>query len=249
MNNNESEFIDNVRKAIVSGVDPNYPGEFSKVINSPASSTLLDSISNRSVEEQLELIEIFKEIGQPLNIETCVVESLKEAKEVIVELIRSKTPEFSHNKHVILHDHPELAAMQLWDKFNREAVTIHSSFSSDSQLREKTVASFIGITAPQIGVAESATLVEIIQSGQPRSTSLVPSIHVAILKRENIVANLSEAYALLKKRSPLEDVIFISGPSKTADIEAQLVHGAHGPKEVHVIIISQTEHDFQNQIE
>ncbi len=249
MNNNESEFIDNVRKAIVSGVDPNYPGESSTVINSPASSTLLDSISNRSVEEQLELIEIFKEIGQPLNIETCVVESLRQAKEVIVELIRSKEPEFSHNKHVILHDHPELAALQLWNKFNREAVTIHSSFSSDSQLREKTVASFIGITAPQIGVAESATLVEIIQSGQPRSTSLVPSIHVAILKRENLVANLSEAYALLKKRSPLEDVIFISGPSKTADIEAQLVHGAHGPKEVHVIIISQTEHDFQNQID
>lgn len=249
MNNNESVFIENIRKAIASGADPNDPGESSNTAKSIASSTLLDSISNRSIEEQLELIEIFKEIGQSLNIKTTVVESLIEVKEVVVDLIRSKKPEFSHNKHVILHDHPDLAAMQLWNTFNRESVTIHSSIASDSQLRDKTVASFIGITAPHLGIAESATVVEISEPGQPRSTSLVPSIHVAILKREHLVANLNEAYALLKKRSPLEDVIFISGPSKTADIEAQLVVGAHGPKEVHVVIVSPPEPDVQDHVE
>jgi len=53
-----------------------------------------------------------------------------------------------------------------------------------------------------------------------------------------LVADLQETYALLKNRSSLDNVVFISGPSKTADIEAHMVYGAHGPKEVHVIIIS-----------
>lgn len=247
MKSNEAGFIENIRKAIASGADSRNDRESIHTGKDLPSSALLASISNRSPAQQLDLIEKFQENGQPLHINTSVVESLQEAKEVIVELIRSKTPEFSHNKHVMLHDHPDLAAMQFWKKFNKEAVTIHSSFSPDTQLREKTIASFIGITVPDIAIAESATLVEISKAGQPRSTSLVPSIHVAILKSENLVANLNEAYALLKKRSPLEDIIFISGPSKTADIEAELVFGAHGPKEVHVIIVSQSQHEILNQ--
>lgn len=249
MKGNETEFFDSIRQAIASGVDKNNARP---PYNSPQkrpSSSLLRLISHRSPDEQQKLVEKFEENAGPLNVKTTVVESLKEAEETVVELIRSKKPEFSHNKHVMLHDHPDLAAMKLWKKFNRESVTVHSSFSSDTQVRDKTVASFIGVTAPDIAIAESATLVEISKAERPRSTSLVPSIHLAIIKRENLVSTLEEAYALLKKRSPLEDIIFISGPSKTADIEAQLVFGAHGPKELHVILISPTEYDIPSQQE
>jgi L-lactate dehydrogenase complex protein LldG len=80
--------------------------------------------------------------------------------------------------------------------------------------------------------------------GQARTVSLLPSIHVAVIELNQIVADLKELYALLKwdPRARSEGLTncmtFISGPSKTADIEATMVHGAHGPREVVVYVIA-----------
>jgi hypothetical protein len=60
-----------------------------------------------------------------------------------------------------MHDHPDIAALQLWNRFNREAVTLHTAFSRDPHIKDKTIASFIGITAANIGVADSATLIQL----------------------------------------------------------------------------------------
>lgn len=238
--NNETEFFNNLRQAIARGTDASTPPVgLSVPPQNTHYSELLKEITHRSPQEQTALVEEFLDNSIPLNIKTSVVDSFEQATATVIELVRSKDPEFSHNKHVILHDQPLLNEMQLWKRFNREAVTVHTSFAPDPQIRQKTVASFIGITAPDIGVAESATLVEFSEPGRPRSTSLVPSIHIAIITREKLVSSLEEAYVFLKNRAQLNDVVFITGPSKTADIEAQLVHGAHGPKEVHVIIIAE----------
>jgi L-lactate dehydrogenase complex protein LldG len=67
----------------------------------------------------------------------------------------------------------------------------------------------------------------------------LPSIHIALLKREHLVADLTEAYGLLRQEPQLDSFVFISGPSKTADIEAHMVHGAHGPREVHVVVLAE----------
>ena len=82
-----------------------------------------------------------------------------------------------------------------------------------------------------------------IRPGQPRSISLVPSIHIAVITADQILANFKELYALLRWGSKGDGVeldnclSFISGPSKTADIEATLVHGAHGPRELILIVL------------
>ena len=92
-------------------------------------------------------------------------------------------------------------------------------------------------------MAESATLVLPIRPGQPRSISLVPSIHIAVITADQILANFKELYALLRwgpkgEGAELDNCLsFISGPSKTADIEATLVHGAHGPRELILIVL------------
>jgi L-lactate dehydrogenase complex protein LldG len=82
------------------------------------------------------------------------------------------------------------------------------------------------------------------RAGQARSVSLVPAIHIAVIELKQIIADLKELYALLKwdpqeKKEGLTNCMtFISGPSKTADIEATMVRGAHGPREVHVYVIT-----------
>ncbi len=239
---NQTTFLSNIRTAL--GEAPAFERSkvsFPKLFSSPDTKNILQKIHSRTVQEQDSLVEILLDNGKDLNICSHVVTSFAEATAVVIELIRTKDPEFNHTKHVVMHDHPDIAALQLWNRFDREAVTLHTSFSSDRQIKNKTIASFIGITAPNIGVADSATLIQLTEPGRPRSTSLLPSIHIAILRRENLVATLSEAYALLREESHLDSFVFISGPSKTADIEAHMVNGAHGPRELHIIVLSEPQ--------
>jgi L-lactate dehydrogenase complex protein LldG len=75
--------------------------------------------------------------------------------------------------------------------------------------------------------------------------SLVPSIHIAVITADQVLADFEELYAVLRWQRADRTVdlstcmTFISGPSKTADIEATLVHGAHGPKAMWLYIIAQ----------
>ncbi len=236
---NQHAFLKNIRQAL--GLPPDWqrstreaPTLFAAADTAP----ILQRLRSRTVLEMERLVDLFEESAAALGITTHVVPSHEEAARVVIELVASRQPEFSDTKQIILHDHPDLAALGLWQHFAREAVTVHATFGSDRQLREKTIASFIGITAPAIGVADSATLIDLTGPGRPRSTSLVPSIHIALLDRKNLVADLAEAYALLREMKPPDSLVFITGPSKTADIEAQMVHGAHGPRELHVILLS-----------
>jgi L-lactate dehydrogenase complex protein LldG len=96
-------------------------------------------------------------------------------------------------------------------------------------------------------MADTASLVMRTRPGQARSVSLVPSIHIAVIGIDQILADLKELVALLKwdagyRTEGLTNCMtFISGPSKTADIEATMVHGAHGPREVHIYVITGPE--------
>ncbi len=231
-------FMRTIRQSLGISPDTERPKKLYPPLFANADTTLiLQTIKNRAAEQQDELVELLQVNAQALGIKFHIVRSHDEAATVIVKLVRNKKPEFTHTKHIIHHDQQDLAALKLWKRFNREGITVHTTFSPDRQLREKTIASFIGITAPDIGVAESATLIQLTKPGCPRSTSLVPSIHIALLKQENLVADLREAYALLKQEARLDSFVFITGPSKTADIEATMVHGAHGPREVHLLVL------------
>jgi len=174
------------------------------------------------------------------------VRSLDQAAEKIVEIVDATEPEFSSAKQIIQHDHPDISELQLWKRFSGKAVHVHTSYAADGEVREKTIASYIGLSVPRWAVAESATVVQVTESGQPRSTSLVPSVHIALIHIGDLLADLTEAYAMLRKEPPEYSYVFISGPSKTADIEAHLVHGAHGPYAMHVIVVDEQLDEADN---
>ncbi len=94
-----------------------------------------------------------------------------------------------------------------------------------------------GVTVPTYAVAETATLVEVSRPSQPRSLSLVPPLHVAVLRAEAVLPSLDDLFTALSA-SPVEHTVtLISGPSGTADIDLQHVTGVHGPGDVHVLIL------------
>ena len=71
--------------------------------------------------------------------------------------------------------------------------------------------------------------------------SLLPETHIAIVAMSRVVAGMEEAWQLVRsERSELPRAVnFISGPSRTGDIEQTIVLGAHGPYRVHVVLVSE----------
>jgi L-lactate dehydrogenase complex protein LldG len=97
----------------------------------------------------------------------------------------------------------------------------------------------LGITGAFCALAENGTLMLLSGEDTHATTSLLPENHVAIVPASRIVRTMEDAWDLLRgERSGLpRQVNFISGPSRTADIEMTLVLGAHGPFRVHVIVV------------
>lgn len=101
-------------------------------------------------------------------------------------------------------------------------------------------ADLVGITGCFCAVAETGTLMLVSGADTPATTSLLPETHVAVVAASRIVAGMEEAWALA--RAELAElpraVNFISGPSRTGDIEQTIVLGAHGPYRVHLVIVT-----------
>lgn len=98
----------------------------------------------------------------------------------------------------------------------------------------------VGITGCYSAIAETGTLMLVSGTDTPPSVSLLPETHIALLKADAIVPTLEDALARLRREfGTIPPAInFISGPSRTADIEQTIVLGAHGPCRVHVVLLA-----------
>jgi L-lactate dehydrogenase complex protein LldG len=98
----------------------------------------------------------------------------------------------------------------------------------------------VGVTGSYCAIAETGTLMLLSGPDTPASVSLLPETHVAVVAASRIVAHMEDAWALLRSEvgAPPRAVNFISGPSRTGDIEQTIVIGAHGPYRVHVLVVS-----------
>ena len=96
----------------------------------------------------------------------------------------------------------------------------------------------VGITGAFCAIAETGTLMLLGGAETPATTSLLPETHVAIVDPSRIVATMEDAWGLMREAvgQPPRAVNFISGPSRTADIEQTVTLGAHGPYRVLLII-------------
>lgn len=106
------------------------------------------------------------------------------------------------------------------------------------EARAARAADLVGITGAFCAIAETGTLMTLSGADTPPSVSLLPETHVALVSRARIVAGMEEAWQLLRtERGALPRAVnFISGPSRTADIEQTVILGVHGPYRVHVVL-------------
>jgi len=96
------------------------------------------------------------------------------------------------------------------------------------------------VTSARWGIAETGTLVLWPTREEPRSFSLVPPVHIAILKAGDIHDTFADLVEQENWRQAMPtNALLISGPSKTADIEQTLAYGVHGPIELIIIVITE----------
>jgi L-lactate dehydrogenase complex protein LldG len=96
-----------------------------------------------------------------------------------------------------------------------------------------------GLTGCFCAISETGTLLLLSAPDAPKVTALLPDSHVAVVRRSRLVRTMEQAFALLRaeRGQPPRATWFVSGPSRTADIEQTVVVGAHGPYRAHVIIV------------
>ena len=99
----------------------------------------------------------------------------------------------------------------------------------------------VGITSAFCAIAETGTLLTLSGPRTPATTSLLPETHIAVVRSGRMVRSMEDAWKLLRDEQGANFMPraanFISGPSRTADIEQTLVLGAHGPYRVHIVLV------------
>lgn len=95
-----------------------------------------------------------------------------------------------------------------------------------------------GVTGAHAGLAVSGSIVLTSGAGRPRMASLIPDIHVALLPRHAVTTTVSEWMAANPQAAgDTANLVFVTGPSRTGDIEMRLNLGVHGPRSIHVILV------------
>ncbi len=93
----------------------------------------------------------------------------------------------------------------------------------------------VSVTRACAGIAETGTVAMVSSASSPVTLNFLPETHIVVLERIRLVSSMEQFWSM--PESPPRAINFITGPSKTADIEQTIVYGAHGPRRFHVLLI------------
>ncbi len=225
-NNSREEILHTIRKGL-KGVDPE------KTFDDRNFQFEAEEVQKLIEEQQGNLKTQF--IGELNKVNTNVIEagSEDEVKSFLQDIIKEK----------------ELKSFSIWESQFLKEINLKQELKEKglklltAKNKNSISKADIGITEVDYTIADTGTLVLLTDKNQPRSVSLLPPIHLAIVRPENFVRNIKDLFIILKSRlQNSEDITscmtFITGPSRTADIELSLTLGVHGPKELYVLILS-----------
>jgi L-lactate dehydrogenase complex protein LldG len=171
-----------------------------------------------SLDSEIErfLAEIKKLSGIPKNISSSEIEA--SLKELVVE---------QNIQKACLWNTSHLKALGIAERLKALGVEIISSNSDKHTIAQCD----LGITEADFLLPETGTLVLRSSAEKPRAVSLAPRVHLAIVRPEMLRADMHQVFAEAKDHHYL---VFITGPSRTADIELTVTLGVHGPKNLYV---------------
>jgi L-lactate dehydrogenase complex protein LldG len=146
-------------------------------------------------------------------------------------------------KYALRWEHPLLDELQIEGSLPDVEMTVWQA-ESDVDLLAKAAGADIGIVVADYAIADTGTVVTLSAPERGRSVSLLPTAFLAIIRAETIKTRMGEVMAALHKQFGNQlpaGVHFITGPSRSADIENDLTIGVHGPGIVYALILDGVE--------
>lgn len=260
-NTTETQFMKTLRTALGIGQD-SAGARAAKIFTdpkdpSPEQAAIVKTIKSRRDKDHMDLLHHLSREAVPLNLNVIPVKDKAQVSKAIANLVKETGPEWGAKKSVVQWDHPLVNALDLKTALKDQNVPVHTAAfdttgmddltrsKARDRVRRQMIDSYIGVTSADFCLADTATLVMKSRPKEARAVSLLPSIHVAVIGKEQMLTNLKELYALLKYDPETREaellphhMTLISGPSKTADIELVMVHGAHGPRKLYLYVIT-----------
>jgi len=181
--------------------------------------------------EAISVVEVFRKNLEAVKGHCVVVRNELEVLRAITIIVTDLQSTKLRGRRIALSDAPALQRL-----VNLIAVEVDETTTSPSP--EDLFRFDVGITTAQGAIAETGTLMLDSAREKNRLVSLVPPVHIAIVDACSIYPTLGEALSALHSPSAAVTpiVTFITGPSRTADIELTLTIGVHGPQELYVIV-------------
>jgi L-lactate dehydrogenase complex protein LldG len=181
---------------------------------------------NRSIDSP---VAMFRHHLESVGGHCIVVKGETEAGQALNRIIAGMELSLQRSPRIALSDAPLLSRLA-------RAVEVGEITASPSAA--DLFAYDVGITTAQAAIAETGTLVLESDQERHRLVSLLPPVHIAVVDAADVCATLGEALKLVRRNGSemSRAITFVTGPSRTADIELTLTIGVHGPNELHVIV-------------
>jgi L-lactate dehydrogenase complex protein LldG len=166
-----------------------------------------------------------------------LVSGMDEAAEKVVSILQEK-----ETQKVALSDLPDEFRQTLEQRCSGAGMNLLKPPYNSAELPGALDSVQVGVSWAAFAIAETGALVEFATDDAHRLVSALTLVHIGVFRAADIVENLAEAAVPIRNfynANPRNATVsFISGPSRTADIEMRLILGVHGPAETHAIIIN-----------
>ncbi|HEY3377005.1 MAG TPA: lactate utilization protein [Armatimonadota bacterium] len=179
-----------------------------------------------------ELFEEFAACARLAAAEVHCVASLAEAQALVRRLI-AEIPV----RRVLAAPCPLYAQLQLDTLFLDEQIPVSRTAA---EIAAHAPTADLGITGVEFGVAETGSVLLLATSAESRLASSLPPVHLALLRRSHVLAGMAEAIDAIAPTFDRGCLTFITGPSRTADIERVLTIGVHGPSRLVILAVADT---------
>jgi L-lactate dehydrogenase complex protein LldG len=224
---NADTVLSQIRDALAQSILPDTAGEHPT-----------ESVPRVRTEDQEDMISAFERELDALSGRLHIASTRSEATEIVLQLVKE------YSADTILSWSSEMLPLAgIREQLANAGVTIIESTASATDedrarsMRTKSRAQ-MGLTGAQAGLADTGSIVLVSGPGRPRSASLLPPVHVALLSIDDLFASLNDVFNARPELVQMgSNIVVITGPSRTADIELTLTIGVHGPSELHVVLL------------
>ncbi len=184
-----------------------------------------------------EMIASFRRELEPLGGLSYIARNDEEAIELVLKILRETS-----GRELLTWDDSEIPVRGLGEAlrasgYARQKIEMPSDAAARKNKLMELERASTGITGALAGIADTGTFALVSSAARPRLASLLPPTHIALLPTSRLFYNMASFFAAHPDVTrDASNLVFVTGPSRTADIELTLQRGVHGPKVLHVVL-------------